>query len=277
MKKYMALSLSAILSVSLLSACGTNDEQAADNLNNYANRNAERLSFEPGGNNYENVQNGDGKYMNRFDVQGKVRKYTIPGGDVQEYNVNPEEFGINPKQFENGQQAPGTRNGNNGQQQQQQQGGNEQQQPQAERGEAPSSDGKAPEETSENKNFKQQVVDLTNKEREKKGLPKVKAFDELTNVAQKKSEDMVNNGYFSHNSPTYGSPFEMMDNFGIEYKTAAENIAAGQKTPEKVVKGWMNSAGHRKNILNNKVTHIGIGVERGGDMGIYWTQMFIQK
>ena len=83
---------------------------------------------------------------------------------------------------------------------------------------------------------------------------------------------MKDNNYFSHTSPTYGSPFNMMKNFGINYKTAAENIARGQKTPEAVVNSWMNSSGHRANILNPGYTKIGVGYEKTGN---YWTQMFI--
>ncbi|TYS14488.1 serine protease [Rossellomorea vietnamensis] len=124
--------------------------------------------------------------------------------------------------------------------------------------------------------YVQQVIDLTNGERKKNGLPALKPHAELSNVARIKSEDMVNKNYFSHTSPTYGSPFEMMENFGIEYSTAAENIAAGQNSPKEVVQAWMDSPGHRKNIMNNQVTHIGVGYAEDGGMGIYWTQMFIK-
>jgi uncharacterized YkwD family protein len=125
-------------------------------------------------------------------------------------------------------------------------------------------------------NTVQQVIDLTNAERKKNGLPALKPHAELSNVARIKSEDMVNKNYFSHTSPTYGSPFEMMENFGIEYSTAAENIAAGQNSPQEVVQAWMESPGHRKNIMNKQVTHIGVGYAEDGGMGIYWTQMFIK-
>lgn len=85
---------------------------------------------------------------------------------------------------------------------------------------------------------------------------------------------MQKNNYFDHNSPTYGSPFDMMKKFGISYKSAGENIAQGQRTPEEVVQAWMNSAGHRANILNNGFTHIGVGYVENGN---YWTQQFITK
>ena len=86
---------------------------------------------------------------------------------------------------------------------------------------------------------------------------------ELSRVARVKSEDMRDNGYFSHESPTYGSPFDMMRKFGIRFRTAGENIAAGYPTPEAAVKGWMNSSGHRANILSSQFTHIGVGYAKG--------------
>ncbi|MRG86871.1 CAP domain-containing protein [Salinibacillus xinjiangensis] len=122
--------------------------------------------------------------------------------------------------------------------------------------------------------FESKVVELTNAERSKEGLPKLKADTSLSNVARKKSQDMQAKGYFSHTSPTYGSPFDMMRDFGIDYQSAAENIAKGQRTPEEVVNSWMNSSGHRKNIMNSEFTHIGVGLEKNG---YYWTQMFIKK
>ena len=85
---------------------------------------------------------------------------------------------------------------------------------------------------------------------------------------------MKENGYFAHNSPTYGTPFQMMKSFGISYRTAGENIARGQSTPSAVVNAWLNSPGHRVNILNPSFTHIGVGYVADGK---YWTQMFIGK
>ncbi|MGD6845505.1 CAP domain-containing protein [Bacillus infantis] len=122
--------------------------------------------------------------------------------------------------------------------------------------------------------FEQKVFELTNQERAKNGVPALKLDTELSKVAREKSNDMKTNGYFDHNSPTYGSPFDMMKKFGISYKTAGENIAMGQRSPEEVVKAWMNSEGHRKNILNASFTHIGVGHVAEGN---YWTQQFIGK
>ncbi|WP_445669123.1 CAP domain-containing protein [Niallia sp. FSL W8-0635] len=123
-------------------------------------------------------------------------------------------------------------------------------------------------------NFIESVIDLTNAERKKQGLPALQAYPELNNVADMKAKDMNDKGYFSHTSPTYGSPFDMMRDFGITYQSAGENIAQGQRTPEEVVEAWMNSEGHRANILNDKYTHIGVGFDEGG---YEWVQMFVKK
>ncbi len=123
-------------------------------------------------------------------------------------------------------------------------------------------------------NFEREVVRLVNVERTKAGLKELTYDWELSRVARIKSQDMKDNKYFSHNSPTYGSPFDMMKSFGIRYRSAGENIAKGQATPQAVVNAWMNSSGHRANILNSSFTHIGVGYVASGK---YWTQMFIGK
>ncbi|MBB5323809.1 putative YkwD family protein/spore coat assembly protein SafA [Anoxybacillus tepidamans] len=127
------------------------------------------------------------------------------------------------------------------------------------------------------KQIENEVVRLTNQQRAKYGLPPLQIDWQLARVARYKSADMRNKNYFSHQSPTYGSPFTMIKNFGISYRTAAENIAAGQQTPQEVINAWMNSPGHRANILNKDFTHIGVGYAKGGSYGHYWTQMFIGK
>ena len=128
-----------------------------------------------------------------------------------------------------------------------------------------------------NQSIEQQVVDLVNAERAKAGLKPLVSHWELARVARFKSEDMRDNRYFDHNSPLYGTPFQMMKSFGIDYGYAGENIAAGRTTAESVMKAWMNSPGHKKNILSPNFTHIGVGYAKGGSYGHYWTQQFISK
>ena len=117
-----------------------------------------------------------------------------------------------------------------------------------------------------------EILRLVNIERKKANLKAIIICPELTKVAELKSKDMALANYFDHTSPTYGSPFKMMDQFGIVYKAASENIAKGHKTPEDVVTGWMNSKGHRANILNGNYGKMGIGLYTA-DVN-YWTQMF---
>ena len=125
--------------------------------------------------------------------------------------------------------------------------------------------------------FQKEVVRLVNVERSKRGLKELSFNTQLSNVATLKSQDMIDQNYFSHTSPTYGSPFDMMKQFNISYRTAGENIAMGQKTPAEVVNAWMNSQGHRENILNSNFTEIGVGVAKSSNGTLYWTQMFIGK
>lgn len=123
--------------------------------------------------------------------------------------------------------------------------------------------------------YEQQVLNLTNQQREKYGLAPLKVSVSLSKMSGVKAADMRDHNYFSHYSPTYGSPFQMMKDFGISYTYAGENIAAGQPTPQAVVTAWMNSPGHRANILNSHYTEIGIGYVKGGSYGSYWVQDFI--
>ncbi len=123
-------------------------------------------------------------------------------------------------------------------------------------------------------NFEKEVIRLVNEIRVQNGLKELTYDWELSRVARIKSQDMKDNKYFSHISPVYGSPFQMMKSFGITYRSAGENIARGQSTPQAVVNAWMNSSGHRANILNASFTHIGVGYMSSGN---YWTQMFIGK
>ena len=122
----------------------------------------------------------------------------------------------------------------------------------------------------------QQMLNLVNQERAKAGLQPLQADLELTRLARLKSQDMINKGYFSHNSPTYGSPFDMIKANGITYRTAGENIA-GNQSVQAAHTALMNSSGHRANILNANYTHIGIGIVEGGPYGMMFTQMFVGR
>ena len=120
--------------------------------------------------------------------------------------------------------------------------------------------------------YEHEVVRLVNEIRQQNGLKPLTENWELSRVARYKSQDMLDNRYFSHTSPTYGSPFQMIKACGLSDRTAGENIAKGYASPQAVVNGWMNSSGHRANILNVSYTQIGIGYVAQGN---YWTQMFV--
>lgn len=120
-----------------------------------------------------------------------------------------------------------------------------------------------------NSDFASQVIDLVNKERANAGLQPLKSDAALNKVAMIKAKDMYDNNYFSHQSPTLGSPFDLMRAQGINYNTAGENIAKGQRTPQEVMNAWMNSDGHRKNIMSSSFTSIGVAYYNG-----VWVQAF---
>jgi uncharacterized YkwD family protein len=122
----------------------------------------------------------------------------------------------------------------------------------------------------------QQILALVNQERAKAGLAPLKLSAALDNMASAKAADMRDKNYFDHQSPTYGSPFDMMTKWGINYSYAGENIAAGQQSPADVMNSWMNSPGHRANILNPNYTELGVGLAKGGSYGTYWVQEFIR-
>lgn len=120
------------------------------------------------------------------------------------------------------------------------------------------------------------LLDLINQERAKSNIAPLQADAELMKVARIKAKDMADNNYFSHYSPTYGSPFDMMRQFGITFKSAAENIA-GNSTVQGAVNAWMKSEGHRQNIMNSSYTHTGIGIAESNKYGYLFVQMFIRK
>lgn len=122
----------------------------------------------------------------------------------------------------------------------------------------------------------QEVFNLINNQRTQNGLSALKIDSEVQKVARIKAQDMVNNNYFSHTSPTYGSPFDMLKSYKVSYNTAGENIA-GNSSNSGAVNAWMNSSGHRANILNKSFNYTGIGVVNSPKYGKVYVQMFIGK
>ncbi|GLH63543.1 hypothetical protein PG301_13820 [Parageobacillus sp. G301] len=126
-----------------------------------------------------------------------------------------------------------------------------------------------------------EVVSLVNKERAKEKRPPLKLALDVTRVAQLKAEDMQKNDYYDHVSPVYGDVDNMLSKFNIKFKYAGENIAGGQMTPEEVMTDWMNSPGHRANILDPVYTEIGVGAASVGSVNgkhvYYWVQMFVAR
>jgi len=122
----------------------------------------------------------------------------------------------------------------------------------------------------------QTILDLVNKARREAGLNELKVDTQMMNVARLKSQDMEDNNYFSHTSPTYGSPFDMLKSFGVAYKTAGENIA-GHSTAENAFNAWMNSPGHKANILGANYNYTGIGIVSSNRYGKMFTQMFVGR
>jgi len=131
------------------------------------------------------------------------------------------------------------------------------------------------ENTSSASEYELKVLELVNIERAKNGLFSLSWDADLANVARAHSKDMSNRNFFSHTNPDGKSPFDRLKAYGISYSSAAENIAAGQSTPEEVVSGWMNSSGHRANILSKSSTKLGVGYYKSNSgYKHYWTQCF---
>ncbi|CCO07398.1 Allergen V5/Tpx-1 family protein [Desulforamulus hydrothermalis Lam5 = DSM 18033] len=117
------------------------------------------------------------------------------------------------------------------------------------------------------------MLNLINQERLAAGLQPLAYDAKLTELARLKAQDMIVNNYFSHTSPTYGTPFEMMKNAGVTYRYAGENLA-GAPDVNTAHKNLMNSPSHKANILKPEYTKVGIGVVNGGPYGKMFVQMF---
>ena len=137
-------------------------------------------------------------------------------------------------------------------------------------------DGSSSSNTASLSSDEKEVFDLINKQRTNNGLSALKVDAETLNVARIKAQDMVDNNYFSHNSPVYGSPFDMLNSFKVSYKSAGENIA-GNSSNSAAVNAWMNSSGHKANILNSSFNYTGIGVVKSSRYGKIYVQIFLGK
>lgn len=126
------------------------------------------------------------------------------------------------------------------------------------------------------KSLEDEVIRLVNAERARHGLGQLTYNWQAARVARIKSQDMINNRYFSHTSPIYGSPFKMLESYGLRFSAAAENIAKGQRSAQEVMNAWMNSPGHRANILSRSFTQIGVGAAKDANGTLVWTQIFLK-
>ncbi|WP_163969352.1 CAP domain-containing protein [Oceanobacillus halotolerans] len=259
--KHLMISFISILFITLV-GCG-NDESALDPNLSREDRELNISSI--------STDNSSNEYPHTRPVKIQETKYDfriIRGGDQrqqqQKGNGQGNQQPTEPPEQNQGQNHQQPQAGEQNNQQEQDQ--DVQQQAEAERSKTQNDQSVS--------DFEAAVVELTNDERSRVGLPALELDPQLSNVAREKSRDMRDNDYFSHTSPTYGSPFDMMRDFGVNYQSAGENIAQGQPSPEEVVNAWMNSQGHRENILSDNFTHIGVGHIENGH---HWTQLFIQK
>jgi len=122
-------------------------------------------------------------------------------------------------------------------------------------------------------NDQQYVLNLINEYREKNGVAKLTMGSKLIKIAEIKATDMTKNNYFSHTSPTYGSPFDMMKSYGLNYIVAGENIA-GNPSLEGAVNSWINSSTHRENLLSKSYNYVGIGISKSSTYGYIVVAMF---
>lgn len=129
----------------------------------------------------------------------------------------------------------------------------------------------------ERETMEQEIIRLTNIERQKIGAPPVIMDKNLMKFARQKAQDMADNNYFNHISPNLGAPVDVVKSNNISFNCVSENISAGQKTPQSVVEAWLNSPTHRENLLNPELKYIGVGmgINSNSKFHYYWSQQFI--
>lgn len=120
----------------------------------------------------------------------------------------------------------------------------------------------------------EETLRLINEYRKENGLPELKTFAKLQEVARLKAEDLVENEYFAHTSEALGTPFKMLQANNVDYRIAGENLA-GNTTPERAVESWKNSPSHNENILDNKYDYTGICVIESPMYGRVFVELFI--
>ncbi len=125
--------------------------------------------------------------------------------------------------------------------------------------------------TSDLNAYAKEVLQIVNQERAKAGLPALTTNSTLQSAANKRAQEIAKS--FSHTRPDGSSFYTVLKEYGVSYRSAGENIAYGQKSPQAVMEGWMNSSGHRANILNKNFGKVGIGVYKVNGV-LYWTQVF---
>ena len=127
--------------------------------------------------------------------------------------------------------------------------------------------------SSELSDYANSVAVLVNKERAQRGLSPLRVLPRLQSAAQVRAQEIIQ--LFDHQRPNGTKCFSVIEEFGLDYYYIGENIAAGQTSPERVMNAWMNSDGHRGNILDPEFMYIGVGVAQSGNT-IYWSQMFLK-
>lgn len=125
-----------------------------------------------------------------------------------------------------------------------------------------------------NEAFVQQVIDLVNEERAKAGLSPLQESVQASKAASVRAQEIMRS--FSHTRPDGSNFSTVLQQNGISFQSCGENIAYGQRTPQEVMNSWMNSQGHRANILNPNFTSIGVGYVENNSKTGYWTQLFVR-